>query len=189
MNNPNLLTIADNNLGVYIWAKSSDEYAHIQDDSDRDNRYKVFCGKYNAMLGNNYAVTCRYFCPECLAKYEAAQAELQIGNIVSGLKNTMRHMEEDTDTEFYYDKESRQLSFIDFPKTAEKHPLTNLGPILDALVREELKKSPTLYVYHCPDNALIQFEDRPTDEDTESLYYEEPIEPIRGPYRLFIAKD
>jgi hypothetical protein len=56
-----------------FWAKRLDHSAHIP----TKNPYGVECGKYGALLGNNYAGDHVQVCPECVKKvYEREVATL-----------------------------------------------------------------------------------------------------------------
>ena len=46
------------------WAKKFDEVKHIP----TEDYMGVKCGKYGALLGNNYATNKMDICPECLEK-------------------------------------------------------------------------------------------------------------------------
>lgn len=48
------------------WAKKSDVVKHIIDRDSKQTGGGVICGKYGALLGNNYAYDNLLTCPECL---------------------------------------------------------------------------------------------------------------------------
>ncbi len=49
--------------GQSFWAKKSDNVVHIV----KKGESAVHCGKYGALLGNNYAPYITEVCPDCLA--------------------------------------------------------------------------------------------------------------------------
>lgn len=51
--------------GQDFWAKKFDQVACIIAPSPE---YRTLCGKYNVLLGNNYADQLYEVCPECLKK-------------------------------------------------------------------------------------------------------------------------
>lgn len=60
------------------WAKKFDTVAHITFAREQDNgftNYGVECGKYGALLGNNYATKDMETCPECIEAQEQSKAE------------------------------------------------------------------------------------------------------------------
>lgn len=59
----------ENIKGVFYWAKRSDEFGHISDKDSKQVGGGVLCGKYGALLGNNYASRMELICPECLVEY------------------------------------------------------------------------------------------------------------------------
>lgn len=59
-----------------FWAKKLDRFAHIPDDKSTQTGGGVMCGKYGALLGNNYAADHVKVCKECVKKvYEREVAK------------------------------------------------------------------------------------------------------------------
>lgn len=65
------LTLITNVKGVSFWAKRFDEFAHIVKKDATNVGGGVYCGKFGALLGSNYASDLTHVCPECLAKLKA----------------------------------------------------------------------------------------------------------------------
>lgn len=51
-----------------FWAKRSDNVSHIVDNDSKQVGGGVLCGKYGALLGNNYQDDLPELCEECLSK-------------------------------------------------------------------------------------------------------------------------
>ena len=49
----------------FLWAKKFDEVAHIVNPASENTGVGVYCGKYGALLGNNYAPGLTEICPIC----------------------------------------------------------------------------------------------------------------------------
>lgn len=57
--------------GFSFWAKRLDTYAHIVKIDSNNVGGEVYCGRFGALLGNNYASDLTYVCPDCLEKIQS----------------------------------------------------------------------------------------------------------------------
>lgn len=90
---------------------------------------------------------------------------------------------------FFFSKTERTISYQEFPaEDLEKLNEALLDETLLYLITQELQTTKSLFLYHCPDNALIQFEDPLTDEEIlADLFYEVTL--TTPGYKLYLGDD
>jgi hypothetical protein len=71
MENTKVLARKADVKGFLFWAKWFDTNAHIVKIDSNNVGGEVYCGRFGAFLGNNYASYFTYVCPECLAKMQS----------------------------------------------------------------------------------------------------------------------
>ncbi len=90
--------------GVSFWAKKFDKVACIT--SDVPGEYRTLCGKYNALLGNNYAPYIEDVCPNCLRQHRREPLinglKKQFPNPSEGLKGLFNFFDELNGREIFH---------------------------------------------------------------------------------------